>query len=76
MKMDHQKNTVDLINPRTMKRDLRKNSLISKVEKGPIPKVKKHPIPKVKNDLTGNKVERQVKDIRREIEYIFAVQYI
>tara|TARA_B100000579_G_scaffold21594_1_gene15212 strand:- start:552 stop:707 length:156 start_codon:yes stop_codon:yes gene_type:complete len=51
-----------------MKRDLRKNSLISKVEKDPIPKVKKHPIPRVKSDLTGNKVERQVKDIRREIE--------
>ena len=31
--MDHQKNTVDLINPRTMKRDLRKNSLISYVLK-------------------------------------------
>ena len=58
MRMDHQRNTVDLTNLKRMKVERTKNS--------PILKVKNLIILKAKNDPTGKEEERLVEDIERK----------
>ena len=58
MKMDPQRNTVDLTNLKKMKVERTKNN--------PILKVKSLIILKVKNDPTGKEEERLVEDIGRK----------
>ena len=72
MRMDHQRNTVDLTNLKRMKVERTKNS--------PILKVKNLIILKAKNDPTGKEEERLVEDIERKNKIynniLFAVQYV
>mgnify|MGYP004377051285 FL=1 len=68
MRMDHQRNTVDLTNLKKMKVERTKNN--------PLLKVKSLIILKVKNDPTGKEEERLVEDIERKNNNYFVCSAI
>ena len=68
MRMDHQRNTVDLTNLKKMKVEQRKGN--------PIQRAKKLLTLRVKNDPTGKEEERLVEDIERKNNNYFVCSAI